>query len=47
MALISALINRMEEADQILILKDKLTPMPFSNPKCRFLDVDLQVSKVA
>ncbi|MBU0907252.1 MAG: hypothetical protein KKE05_03790 [Nanoarchaeota archaeon] len=37
---ISALINRMEEADQILIVKDKSTPMPFSSPICRAIDVD-------
>ena len=36
---ISALINRMEDAE-FLILKDKSTPMPFSNPICKSIDVD-------
>jgi len=37
---ISALINRLDEAEQILIVKDKSTSMPFSNPLCKALDVD-------
>jgi hypothetical protein len=37
---ISALINRMEDTEQILLLKDKSTESPFTNPKCKILDVD-------
>ncbi|MBS3076840.1 hypothetical protein J4233_01065 [Candidatus Pacearchaeota archaeon] len=37
---ISALINRMEELEQILIVKDKSTPMPFLNPACKSINVD-------
>ncbi len=37
---VSALINRLQDAEQILILKDKSTPMPFSNPICKSIDVD-------
>jgi hypothetical protein len=37
---ISALINRMEGLEQIIIVKEKSTPMPFSNPTCKALDVD-------
>jgi D-ribose pyranose/furanose isomerase RbsD len=36
---LSALINRMG-AEQILIVKDKSTPMPFSSPICKAIDVD-------
>jgi hypothetical protein len=37
---ISALINRMEDVEQFLIIKDKSTPMPFSSPICKAIDVD-------
>jgi hypothetical protein len=37
---ISALINRIEDLEQIILVKDKSTQMPFSNPICKALDVD-------
>lgn len=37
---ISALINRMEDTETFLILKDKSVESPFSNPKCKILEVD-------
>ncbi|MFH1802180.1 MAG: hypothetical protein ABH864_01880, partial [archaeon] len=37
---ISALINRMDEAEQFLILKDKAAENPFTNPKCKIIEVD-------
>ncbi len=36
---ISALINRMEN-EEILLVKDKSTQLPFSNPNCKSIDVD-------
>lgn len=37
---LSALINRLDEAEQILIVKDKSTSMPFASPICQAVDVD-------